>query len=250
MPQLSGPAYLKAKYAARETTNIGTLFEPDFAALAALKPDLIIIAGRSAGQFEKLSALAPTIDLSIAPGQFLAGVQANLQQLGAIFDKEKQAAKLAAALGQELTALHAKTAGQSSLTLFTIKDALMPHAPGERFGMLNEVLGTRAVVEAVDPATQPKARPAAGSAEAKQQKEQQNARLDAALKAQPQWLFDSTAADAYAAIAAARKASGRPISQFDAMIAAITQSRGASLATRNIKNFTGLELRLIDPWQA
>lgn len=61
--------------------------------------------------------------------------------------------------------------------------------------------------------------------------------------------FDSAAADAYAVIAASRRIAGKPISQFDAMIAAIAQSRGAGLATRNIRDFEGLNLRLIDPWE-
>ena len=91
VPQMAGPAYLKAQYAGRESVNIGTLFEPDQAALERLKPDLIIIGGRSSNQFETLSALAPTIDLSIAPDQFLAGVQRNLKVLGEIFDKQEQA---------------------------------------------------------------------------------------------------------------------------------------------------------------
>ena len=60
--------------------------------------------------------------------------------------------------------------------------------------------------------------------------------------------FDSDAADAYADIAAARRAAGRPISQFDAMIAAIARSRGASLATRNLKDFTDTGVEVIDPW--
>ncbi|WP_296270544.1 siderophore ABC transporter substrate-binding protein [Pseudomonas sp. UBA6323] len=188
VPQMAGPAYLKAQYAGRESVNIGTLFEPNQAALEALKPDLIIIGGRSSNQFETLSALAPTIDLSIAPDQFLAGVRSNIKVLGEIFDKQEQAAQLKAQLGKELAAVHAKTAGQSSLTLFTINDALMLHAPGERFGMLNEVLGTRPVVEAVDPASVAQGRLAPDSPEARQLRERQKARLDAALKEQPQWL--------------------------------------------------------------
>ncbi|MEZ2311559.1 type II toxin-antitoxin system VapC family toxin [Paraburkholderia sp. RCC_158] len=60
--------------------------------------------------------------------------------------------------------------------------------------------------------------------------------------------FDSDAADAYARIAGARKSAGRPISQFDAMIAACTRSRGAALATRNVKDFTGCEFAVINPW--
>ena len=188
VPQMAGPAYLKAKYEGRERANIGTLFEPDYAALEALKPDLIIIAGRSSTSYEKLSGLAPTIDLSIAPDQFLAGVHSNLQLLGEIVDKQDEAAKLDAELKKELAALHGKTANLTSLTLFTINDALMLHAPGERFGMLNEVLGTRPVVAAVDPASLPQGRPAPDSPEAKKLREQQKIRLDAALKEQPQWL--------------------------------------------------------------
>lgn len=60
--------------------------------------------------------------------------------------------------------------------------------------------------------------------------------------------FDDGAADAYAQIAAARQASGRPISQFDAMIAAISRSRGARLATRNTKDFAECGIDLINPW--
>lgn len=62
--------------------------------------------------------------------------------------------------------------------------------------------------------------------------------------------FDSHAADDYADIAAVRKTKGRPISQFDAMIAAIARSRGASLATRNIRDFAGCGIELVDPWTA
>lgn len=61
--------------------------------------------------------------------------------------------------------------------------------------------------------------------------------------------FDSAAARDYADIAAARRRSGRPISEADAQIAAITRSRGAALATRNARDFAGCELRVIDPWR-
>lgn len=61
--------------------------------------------------------------------------------------------------------------------------------------------------------------------------------------------FDNGAADAYAQIAAARRQSGRPISQFDAMIAAVARSGGASLATRNVRDFADCGVTVIDPWQ-
>ena len=62
--------------------------------------------------------------------------------------------------------------------------------------------------------------------------------------------FDANAADAYAEIAAARKSAGKPISQFDAMIAGVARSRGAFLATRNTRDFADCGVEVIDPWQA
>ena len=61
--------------------------------------------------------------------------------------------------------------------------------------------------------------------------------------------FDRDCAEAYAAIAAKRKNLGQPISQFDAMIADATASRGATLATRNLRDFADCGIRLINPWE-
>jgi toxin FitB len=41
---------------------------------------------------------------------------------------------------------------------------------------------------------------------------------------------------------------GRPIGQFDAQIAAIAVASKLKLATRNIADFEGLGLALINPW--
>ena len=62
--------------------------------------------------------------------------------------------------------------------------------------------------------------------------------------------FDSAAAIAYAAIAADRRQAGRPISQMDAQIAAIARSVGATLATRNVTDFQGCGILVVDPWNA
>ena len=60
--------------------------------------------------------------------------------------------------------------------------------------------------------------------------------------------FDSPAAVAFAEIAAERRQAGRPISQADAQIAAIARSRGAALATRNVPDFEGCGVEIINPW--
>ncbi len=62
--------------------------------------------------------------------------------------------------------------------------------------------------------------------------------------------FGSQAALPYARIAVARRRAGRPISQFDAQIAAIAVSVGAALATRNVTDFEGCGVELVNPWDA
>jgi toxin FitB len=62
--------------------------------------------------------------------------------------------------------------------------------------------------------------------------------------------FGSDAAHAYARIAAERRRSGRPISQFDAQIAAIAHSAGAVIATRNVADYVATGVKIINPWDS
>lgn len=60
--------------------------------------------------------------------------------------------------------------------------------------------------------------------------------------------FDTNAAEHYAQIIVNRRAIGRPVREFDAQIAAIGLSHGASIATRNVRDFEYLDLGIINPW--
>lgn len=61
--------------------------------------------------------------------------------------------------------------------------------------------------------------------------------------------FDTTAAEMFAEIVASRRRNGRPISTFDAQIAAIARSRGAAVATRNVGDFADCGITVLDPWK-
>ncbi len=62
--------------------------------------------------------------------------------------------------------------------------------------------------------------------------------------------FDQDAAAAYADIFAIRRRVGRPTATLDLMIAAVAQTNGATVVTRDISGFEGCGLELIDPWNA
>jgi hypothetical protein len=62
--------------------------------------------------------------------------------------------------------------------------------------------------------------------------------------------FDETAAIAFARIAATRRGMGKPISQADAQIASICYSRQATLATRNVSDFEGCGMAIVNPWES
>ncbi len=60
--------------------------------------------------------------------------------------------------------------------------------------------------------------------------------------------FDTDAAKTYAEIASMRRAAGRPIADADCQIAAIARASGAIVATRNLRDFEGCGVDLVNPW--
>lgn len=52
-----------------------------------------------------------------------------------------------------------------------------------------------------------------------------------------------------AALIAHRRRSGTPVSTADAQIAGIVLERGGTLATRNTRDFAGMRLDLVNPWE-
>ncbi len=71
----------------------------------------------------------------------------------------------------------------------------------------------------------------------------------ASLFAQRILTFDVHAARVFPTIVSNRRLQGRPISVFDAQIAAITKANDAVLATRNTADFEHCGVRLVNPWE-
>jgi predicted nucleic acid-binding protein len=61
--------------------------------------------------------------------------------------------------------------------------------------------------------------------------------------------FDRSAAREFARVATVLRQRGRSVGPMDALIAAIALAHGAALATRNVKDFAGLGLDTVNPFQ-
>jgi len=61
-------------------------------------------------------------------------------------------------------------------------------------------------------------------------------------------LCGGAAARNHGSLMAARERAGRQTSALDAQIAAIARVHKAKVATRNVADFQGMGLKLIDPW--
>lgn len=141
LPKSVLPERLK-KYSSEEYINIGSLFEPDYEVVASLQPDLVVIANRSSKAYKDLSALAPTIDLTVWGDGFIDQFKATTRTLGELFDKSDIVEKRLSALDQEILATRklAKTSG-NSLIIMTNGGKLSAYGEGSRFGWLHTELG-------------------------------------------------------------------------------------------------------------
>lgn len=147
VPQVTMPAQLR-QYNDKRYAHVGSLFEPDYEAVNALKPDLIIVGGRSSAKFPQLAAIAPTIDVPTTPNQPIEGAIANVEQLGVIFGKEERARQLAVGLRNAVQQLKAKTASRGKgLIVMVAGGKLGAYGPGSRFGVIHSGFGVPVAVE-------------------------------------------------------------------------------------------------------
>ena len=147
VPTARFPDHL-AKYGAGSYEKIGTLFEPDYEAVNAAEPDLIVVGGRSSAKYADLAKIAPTIDMTIDPKNYLDSVKRNVRLLGTIFGKEAQAAARVTQLDASAAELRkqASTIGKGLLIL-TTGGKMSAYGPGSRFGVLHTDFGIAPAVE-------------------------------------------------------------------------------------------------------
>ena len=149
VPQQSVPTYLE-KYAGDGYTNVGTPFEPDYEALPALEPDLIIVGGRSSAASAELAKTFTVIDLSADSTKFVDSLKKNVTTLGRIFDKQDAAAAALTAIEGRIAKVRtaAGDAG-TGLVLLTSGGEVTAYGTGSRFDAVHSVFGVKPAVQKI-----------------------------------------------------------------------------------------------------
>ena len=136
-----------AKY--EKATQVGTLFEPDYEAIAAMNPDLVIVGSRSGTpeivkEFEKFAPAV--IDMSVrpkSPADTFKLTTERVTQLGSIFGKQQQASDLMAKIATDVAKVKksATDSGKTAMVVQVSDGTVSAYGPGSRFGTVYEDFG-------------------------------------------------------------------------------------------------------------
>ncbi len=137
-----------AKYAGAEYPKLGTLFEPNYEAVNAARPDLIIVGGRSAAKYDDLARLAPTLAMHPGNEDYLARVITNTRLIGQVFDRSVKAEEVVAELNGAVAQLHQRASrGGKGLVVLTTGNRMSAYGVGSRFGVVHGAFGVPPAAE-------------------------------------------------------------------------------------------------------
>lgn len=154
VPKANLPGYLD-KFEDDAYENIGSLKEPDFEKISEIDPDVIIISGRQADQYDELNKLGPTIFLGVDTTRYMDSFQENSEVIGELFDQEEEIAKRLTDIEEQIEQLKekAQSIDQKSLIILANDDKISAYGENSRFGIIHDVFGIEAADDNIDAAT-------------------------------------------------------------------------------------------------
>ncbi|PNK60094.1 siderophore ABC transporter substrate-binding protein [Psychrobacter sp. FDAARGOS_221] len=125
-----------------DSPDVGTVFEPNLEALSALQPQAILIGSRMAPKFEELNKMAPTADMTLAADQTYEMGKQRLADLGKLFNKSEQAAKLQQEVDDAIAKAKEASAGKGNgLVISVAGNKISAAGEGSRLGFVHRVFG-------------------------------------------------------------------------------------------------------------
>lgn len=146
------PAYL-SDY--KEVDSAGGIKEPDLEKINQMQPDLIIISGRQSDFQDQLKEIAPTMYLAVDTSDTWNSIKHNVETLGQIFDKEKEAKEQLADLETSIkeTKAKAEESQDKALTVLVNEGQLSTYGKDTRFGIIYDTFGFAEADEAIEAST-------------------------------------------------------------------------------------------------
>ena len=154
LPQANVPGYLE-KFEDEKYVNVGSLKEPDFEAIHALQPDLIIISGRQADMYDQFKEIAPTIFVGLDTSDYMVSFKHNMDLVAEIFGKEDEMATELAEIDEQIAAINDKVSAQEETALITLANEgkISAYGPSSRFGLIHDVFGFKPADDKIESST-------------------------------------------------------------------------------------------------
>lgn len=173
VPNQKMPPLLERYADSAKYPQIGSLFEPDYEKIKALKPDLIIAGNRSLPKIAELRKFAPVLDVTVDNQKQIEEVYRNIRALAAIYGVREKGEAEIQSVEKAVADLRAKAASQGpGLFVMTNGGKLSVYGPGSRFDMLYTVFGMKPLPQKIEVS-----------------KHGQAVSFEYLLKANPEWLF-------------------------------------------------------------
>lgn len=138
-----------AAYAGDDVPKVGTVQEPDYEAISALEPDVVIVGSRSGtpevvAELEKITP--KVVDMSVRwddPVEQLDLAEQRITELGALFGLEQEAQEQVDAVRSKIEQIAARTSEAGDQAMFVQVSGVTASAygPGSRFGVVYEAFG-------------------------------------------------------------------------------------------------------------
>lgn len=145
------PKFLSRYMDQSKYPHVGSLFDPDYEKVKALKPDLIIASGRTQPKVPELKKYAPVLDLTVSDGEQIPQVFRNIRAVAAVYGVPEKGEAQIREIEAEIADVKAKATGKGSvLFLMTNGGKMSVYGPGSRFDMLYSTFGASPLKDQIE----------------------------------------------------------------------------------------------------
>ena len=146
------PEYLDDLRDDPDVSDVGSVIEPDFEAISALNPQLILMSTRQERFYDELNEIAPTVFIGTQSKDYLPSFIQNVKLIARIFNQEELAQSKIDSLVSKISNAQTKFNNDPNKGLFLIfnNGKFSAYGKGSRFGFIHDVTNIKPVMELQD----------------------------------------------------------------------------------------------------